>query len=152
MRDVERLFKRIEKSEDCQKISAEWKVELDKKPLQVEGLKMEAGSFVMAKVSERERDAFDAESTKDLERRMQNPMYSQPQLSMWGIVYSAKDKREKEQLSSAVKKAFDGFKYQVAPPAEIEVPSADERDWLETLRRISKPGIQCLLCLIPGRK
>ena len=76
MRDVKRLFERIEKSEDCCKVSTEWKVELDQRPLQVEGLKMDAGSFVLAQVSEKERDAFDAETTRDVERRMQSPMYS----------------------------------------------------------------------------
>lgn len=85
IQDVDSLIGQMGKMERVKKIMEEWKIEIEKKPLELKGQQMQSGDIVMHQSVKK----FSADcNTNEFDRAIQNRMNVQKDLNVWGIFHT----------------------------------------------------------------
>lgn len=118
MKQVIELFDIMKKNEECQKMMKDWKIEIDNTPLKVNGYLMKVGNYQLGFQNGKDgaRVSFNAESTPDIDRKIQNVMYNQPKLEKWAIMYEASQEQVANSFQSNLKECIATFKFNCTPP------------------------------------
>lgn len=78
--------------------------------------------MIMGAKASGERNQFDIENcAREIDRKIQDKMYEQPALKVWGIFHSDKDGNIAKQFSSTMEECLKQFGYESAAPAMFPV-------------------------------
>jgi aubergine len=78
----------------CKEKAALWQLRFKDNPVPLQGFKYTPGKLVMGAKGSGERNAFDIEQcSRDIDRKIQDKMYEQPELKRWAIFYSDRDQQ-----------------------------------------------------------
>lgn len=61
----------------------------------------------MGKTGQGKRIEFDIESATDIDRRIQNEMYEQPNINKWGIFFCEFDRKTAQQFMDTMQKCCE---------------------------------------------
>jgi len=101
--ECKNLFEVFKTNPKCQKKMEEWKLEFNEEPNQIEGYKFSPGNMIMGTKDNGQRNMFDIERTgREIDRKIQDRMYTQPDLNMWAIFYSDRDQQVAKQFESTM--------------------------------------------------
>ena len=103
----------------------EWKIDIVKTPLTVEGQICAAGKVVMDKSGRQ----FDADcNPNEFDRNIQAKMFSQKALGeRWCIMHTRNTAREANQFMSTIKQCLDQFNFEAGKPAMFELKGNDRQ-------------------------
>lgn len=80
-----RLVDTILNNEECKKEIEKWGISINDKPIMLEGRRITAGNILMAKRNDGRRVEVPVDGTGDLDRQIQQEMYSVPPLENWAV-------------------------------------------------------------------
>lgn len=97
---------------------------------------------------------FDIEkSARELDRKIQAKMFTQPALNTWGIFHGDRDAQVANQFKSTMKQCLDQVGYESQDPAVHPVKPGMRSDaWIRELRDKLNDGIQMVVLILPGGK
>jgi aubergine-like protein len=102
------LFASFAKNEKCAEKQKLWHLKFDDTPTAVPGYKYDAGKLVMGATASGAPNTFDIEaSARDLDRKIQAKMFTQPALNTWGIFHGDRDAQAANQFKSTMKECLD---------------------------------------------
>jgi aubergine-like protein len=82
MEESKKLLQKILNNDSCKKEEEKWGMTIDFNPVELKGRKLNAGNLLLKNGSE----LVDIESTVDLDRKIQMPMYTQPPVNEWAVI------------------------------------------------------------------
>lgn len=152
--ECQNLFKVFSENEKCKKKMEEWQIGFQSNPIPLEGYKFSPGNMLMGTKENGQRNAFDIDRTgRDIDRKIQDKMYEQVELNVWGIFYSDRDQAVAKQFVSTMDQCLRQFGYQSNAPKLFAVPNGNRADsWKAELQSKVRPGVQAVVCLLPGSK
>lgn len=90
--ECKNLFDIFNTNAKCQEKQKLWHLKFKESPAQLKGFKYKAGNMVMGAKSSGERCSFDIEANaREIDRKIQEKMFEQPALKMWGIFHGDRD-------------------------------------------------------------
>jgi aubergine-like protein len=123
------LFEVFRTNEKCKKKMEEWQLEFKEEPACLEGYKFSPGNLIMGTKDNGQRNIFDIERTgREIDRKIQDRMYTQPDLNMWAIFYSDRDQQVAKQFSQTMGQCLTQFGYKGSPPAMFPVANGNRAD------------------------
>lgn len=148
------LFEQFEKNEKCKKKMEEWQLRFKPQPVAIDGYKFDAGKILMGSKGA-SRIMFDIESAgRDMDRKVQDKMYEQPEFKTWGIFYPERDEKVAKDFYATIEKCLQQFGFTYAKPALFKLQGNPQRfdTWEKSLRANLRPGVQAIVLLMPGQK
>lgn len=141
--ECKNLFEVFKQNEKCQKKMIEWKMQFKEEPNQLEGFKFTAGNMIMGEKGNGQRNTFDIERTgREIDRKIQDRMYTQPDLNMWAIFYSDRDQQVAKQFESTMNQCLQQFGYKGQPARMFPVANGQRADsWKKEVKDKIKPGV-----------
>merc|ERR1711903_271361 len=123
-------------------------------PAEMQGFKYDAGNLVMGATSSGAPNKFDIEkSARELDRKIQAKMLTQPALKTWGIFHGDRDAQVANQFKSTMKQCLDQVNYESSDPAMYAVRPGMRADaWIKELKNQLNEGIQMIVLILPGAK
>lgn len=99
-------------------------------------------------------NTFDIEkSARELDRKIQAKMLTQPALKTWGIFHGDRDAQVANQFKSTMKQCLDQVNYESSDPAMHQVKPGMRADaWIKELKAKLNDGIQMIVLILPGAK
>jgi len=102
------LLESFKKNEKCRKMIDEWKMEFQEVPVSLEGYKYNPGNLLMGQKSGGSRVSFDIEATgRDIDRKIQDVMYDQPEIRKWAIFHGDRDQKTATEFESTMQKCLE---------------------------------------------
>ena len=152
--ECKNLFDCINSNEKCKEKSKAWHMGFEQEPIELNGFKYEAGNMIMGPTSSGAPNKFDIEkSGRELDRKTQAKMFSQPALMKWGIFHGDRDAQVANQFKSSMKQSLTQVNFEHADPAVYMVKPAMRSDaWIRELKKQLNDGIQMVVLLLPGAK
>lgn len=97
---------------------------------------------------------FDIEkSARELDRKIQAKMFTQPAMKKWGIFHGDRDAQVANQFKSTMKQCLDQVNYESCDPAVHAVKPGMKADaWIKELKKQLNDGIQMVVLILPGAK
>jgi hypothetical protein len=97
---------------------------------------------------------FDIEkNAREIDRKIQAKMLSQPALKTWGIFHGDRDAQVANQFKSTMKQCLDQVGYEHAEAAVYPVKPGMRSDaWIKELKKQMNDGIQMIVLILPGAK
>lgn len=150
--ECKNLFATFAKNEKCQEKQKAWHLQFKDTPAEVPGFKYDAGNLVMGANASGAPNKFDIEgSARDLDRKIQAKMFTQPALKTWGIFHGDRDAQAANQFKSTMKQCLDQVGYESCDPAVHAVKGAMRADgWIKQLKEQLNDGVQMVVLIIPG--
>jgi aubergine-like protein len=155
LEECRRLIEQFKNNQECQKSMSEWGLSISNEPLKLNAVRISSGNYIMHKTSNNSRFSFKADDTPDIDRKIQNEMYHQPELKTWAIFATNKDQQHAKTFKENMEQAFKSFNYPGNIPALFLVNSQNFRDWEYTIEKQIKPNIQnvqAVVLIIPGNR
>jgi len=99
-------------------------------------------------------NSFDIErNIREIDRKIQAKMFSQPPLKCWGIFHGDRDAQVANQFKSTMKQCLDTVGYDSSEPAMHAVrPGMRSDAWIRELKAKLNDGIQMIVLILPGAK
>jgi len=92
VQECKNLFEIFSTNPKCVEKQKLWHLKFNDNPAALKGFKYKAGNMMMGAKSSGERNVFDIEQcAREIDRKIQDKMYEQPALKMWGIFHSDRD-------------------------------------------------------------
>lgn len=87
LKETQDLIQKILSTPGSKKAIENWEITLEPEVMRLKGIKINTGNILMAlqKDGSNQRLKIDIDATPDLDRKIQNEMYSQPQLNNWVV-------------------------------------------------------------------
>jgi aubergine-like protein len=102
------LFQTFAQNEKCKEKQAAWHLKFKDVPAQLEGFKYDAGDMIMGPTPSGAPNKFDIErNARELDRKIQAKMLTQPAMKMWGIFHGDRDGQVANQFKSTFKQCLD---------------------------------------------
>jgi aubergine-like protein len=115
------------------------------------GRKLDSGHILMAKKGD-SRINFPTES-EDIDRKIQNEMYSQPMLNKWVIFSTQRDQEAVSKLQETLGQVKDSFKYPMNPPHSVTFRSMNFNDWQNQIEStVNGQNVMLVVLVLPGGK
>jgi len=148
------LFTTFGQNEKCKEKQKLWHLKFEDVPTQLQGYKYEAGNLIMGSTASGAPNQFDIEkNARDIDRKIQAKMFSQPALKTWGIFHGDRDAQVANQFKSTMKQCLDQVGYDSADPAVHPVrPGMRSDAWIKELKNKLNDGIQMVVLILPGAK
>ena len=148
------LFSTFAQNEKCKQKQKDWHLKFVDTPAAVDGYKYDAGNMVMGPTPSGAPNQFDIErSARDLERKVQAKMFTQPALKSWGIFHGDRDAQTANQFKSTMKQCLDQVGFEADDPAMYSVRPGMKADaWIKELKKQLNDGIQMVVLILPGQK
>ena len=106
--ECKNLFATFAKNEKCAEKQKAWHLKFRDTPAEIQGFKYDAGNLVMGATSSGAPNQFDIErSARELDRKIQAKMFTQPALKTWGIFHGDRDAQAANQFKSTLKQCLD---------------------------------------------
>lgn len=152
--ECKNLFQTFAKNEKCQEKQKAWHLKFRENPAEVSGFKYDAGNLVMGASASGAPNSFDIEkSARELDRKIQAKMFTQPALKTWGIFHGDRDAQAANSFKSTMKQCLDQVNYEHQDPAVHQVKMAMRSDnWIKALKEKLNDGVQMVVLIIPGQK
>lgn len=83
-RECQSLIKAFFDNQKCKQDMEDWGLAISNEPIKIMGRKLAAGNYLLSSGN----DQFDIDCTDDIDRRIQNEMFTQPKLSRWIVIYN----------------------------------------------------------------
>ena len=114
----------------------DWRIEIDNQPVKISGHMMKVGNYQLGFQNGKDgpRIQFNAETTPDIDRKIQNMMYNQPKLEKWAIMYEASQESVATSFQSNLKECIATFKFNCTPPRAIKLNN--KNDWIPEIRKL----------------
>jgi hypothetical protein len=120
IQEAQELIKKFGVNEDAKDIFKRWNIEISREPFKVVGTKFEAGHYVMGmRENSKERVHVKCEGQRDIEQKIQQPMYIQPEVKKWVIFYENRDVEEYNKFTHNLQQALKTFQYKMEPPKSV---------------------------------
>ena len=104
VQECQHLFQTFAENEKCKEKSKAWHIKFQDVPAQLTGYKYDAGNLVMGPTSSGAPNKVDIEkSSRELDRKTQAKMFSQPAMNKWGIFHGDRDAQIANQFKSTMK-------------------------------------------------
>ena len=152
MKECITLINTLLGNEKCKQDIENWGITLSNQPVCLTGRKIDAGNILMHRQKDGNRFNFSADSSDDIDRKIQTEMYSQPSIKKWLIFATNKDRETTENFLQIFKQVQESFKYPIAAPNVQYVRSTQFRDWEEAITNNISKDVQAVLLIIPGAK
>lgn len=108
MAECKNLFATFAKEPKCVEKQKQWHLKFKDVPAQLEGFKYEAGNLVMGPTSSGAPMKFDVEKcAREIDRKIQAKMHTQPALNTWGIFHGDRDGQAANSFKSTMKQCLD---------------------------------------------
>ena len=108
VQECKNLFSTFAANEKCKEKQKQWHLKFVDTPAQLEGWKYDAGNLVMGATASGAPNSFDIErSARELDRKIQAKMFTQPALKTWGIFHGDRDAQVANQFKSTLKQCLD---------------------------------------------
>lgn len=152
--ECKNLFSSFAKNEKCQEKQKAWHLKFGDTPAEVSGFKYDAGNLIMGATASGAPNQFDIEgSARDLDRKIQAKMFTQPALKTWGIFHGDRDAQAANSFKSTMKLCLDQVGYESCDPAVHAVKGgARSEAWIKALKEQLNEGVQMIVLIIPGQK
>lgn len=146
------LLETFKLNDRCRQEMEQWQVEIAEEPYAVEGCRLPAGALIMGKTPSGNRVEVDLESsTQDIDRKIQNQMYEQPELNKWGIFYADFDKKNALIFMETMQKCCEQFRYSAQKPREFAIRGGQRfSDWEDALLSNLNNQVQAIVLILPG--
>jgi aubergine-like protein len=155
VQECRNLFEVFSKNEKCVKKMEEWQLKFKDAPAAIEGYKFNAGKILMGSKNSGDRVQFDIETSgRDMDRKVQDKMYEQPEFKTWGIFYPERDEKVAKDFYNTIEKSLSQFGFSYAKPALFKLQGNPQRfeTWEKSLKANLRPGVQAIVMLMPGQK
>ena len=154
VQECKNLFSTFAKNEKCKEKQKQWHLQFQDQPTQVPGFKYDAGNLVMGPTASGAPNSFDIErNAREIDRKIQAKMFTQPALKTWGIFHGDRDAQVANQFKSTLKQCLDQVGYESSDPAVHAVrPGMRSDAWIKVLKEKLNDGVQMVVLLIPGQK
>jgi len=107
----------FDQNEKCKKKMEEWQLGFKPTPIPLQGYKFAPGNLLMGSKPDGSRNMFDIEqSARDIDRKIQDRMYSQVRMDTWGIFHGDRDAQVAKQFITTLKQAIGQFGFEAAEP------------------------------------
>jgi len=145
------IFNTNEKCKEKQKL---WHLRFKDNPAQLKGYKFKAGNLLMGAKPSGERNQFDIDACgRDLDRKIQDRMFEQPPLKIWGVFHGDRDLQVAKQFVQTMEQCLQQCGYDSAAPAVFQVSNAMRIDnWKKEIKAKLNPSVQAVVLLLPGQK
>ncbi len=120
---AQELIKTFGMNEQAREIIKSWNLKISNEPYKVNGIKYDAGHYVMGRKGPKERSLVRCDGQRDIEQKIQQPMYSQPEINKWAIFYNKNETDEYNKFIFNLRKALETFEYKIEPPREVAINS-----------------------------
>lgn len=129
-----------------------WHLKFNENPQQLQGFKYTPGKLQMGAGSSGAPQSIDIEANaRDLERKIQGKMFTQPALKTWGIFHGDRDAQIASQFKSTMKQCLDQCGYPDSEPNMVQVRPGMRADaWIKTLQQTLNEGVQMVVLILPG--
>lgn len=108
VQECKNLFSTFAANEKCREKQKQWHLKFVDTPAQLQGWKYDAGNLVMGATASGAPNSFDIErSARELDRKIQAKMFTQPALKTWGIFHGDRDAQVANQFKSTLKQCLD---------------------------------------------
>ena len=92
-------------------------------------------------------------NARDLDRKIQGKMFTQPAFKTWGIFHGDRDAQVATQFKSTMKQCLDQCGYPESEPNVVQVRPGMKLDaWIKALKEQLNEGVQMVVLLLPGQK
>jgi len=154
VQECKTLFSAFTKNEKCIEKQKQWHLQFGQEPASISGFKYDAGNLVMGASSSGAPNSFDIEkSARELDRKIQAKMFTQPPLNTWGIFHGDRDAQAANQFKSTLQQCLDQVGYESQEPAVHSVKGGARSDgWIKALKAQLNDGVQMVVLIIPGQK
>merc|ERR1712048_1339663 len=148
------LFQTFAQTEKCKQKQKDWHLKFVDTPSQIQGYKYQAGNMIMGPTPSGAPNQFDIErSARDLERKVQAKMFTQPPMKKWGIFHGDRDAQTANQFKSTMKQCLDQVGFEADDPAMYSVRPGMKADaWIRELKKHLNDDIQMVVLILPGQK
>jgi aubergine-like protein len=117
------------------------------------GQKLIVGNMLMAQLKGgNQRNSFSIEDNRDLDRKVQAEMYSQPQIKSMAIIHSSRDEAAAKSFIENLVLARGSFNYPMDKPRIIRVEGNQFRDWEKVLQTSELQKDDAVILIIPGNR
>lgn len=90
-------------------------------------------------------------NARDLERKIQGKMFTQPEMKTWGIFHADRDGQVANQFKSTMQQCLDQCGYAKNEPNMVSVRPGMKLDaWIKALKEQLNEGVQMVVLLLPG--
>ena len=142
------LIKSFESNPVTKELLKQWDISISKTPLEVKSLKIQPGDLLMGK-----NIKFSLEGVLDLDRKIQNQMFEQPELKRVAIFYSKREDQENvNRFTDYLKQSCETFNYPLDKPRLFPIEGRDLRDWEKAFEENLKCNVQAVILILPGKK
>lgn len=154
VQECKNLFTTFDKNEKCQEKQKAWHLKFHDQPAELTGYKYDAGNLVMGANSNGAPNSFDIESNaREIDRKIQAKMFTQPALKTWGIFHGDRDAQAANSFKSTMKLCLDQVGYESSDPAVHQIKGGmQSAPWIKVLKEQLKEGVQMVVLIIPGNK
>lgn len=90
LRETKNIISSILNNENCKKEIENWGITMDENVIKLNAKRLNTGNILMATQQGGNRLKLDIDTTPDLDRKIQNEMYSQPKLNNWIVIINLK--------------------------------------------------------------
>ena len=154
VQECKNLFSTFAANEKCKEKQKAWHLKFRDTPAELSGFKYDAGNLVMGATNSGAPNQFDIEkSARELDRKIQAKMLTQPALKTWGIFHGDRDAQVANQFKSTMKQCLDQVGYEHSDPATYSVRPGMRADaWIRELKNQLNEGVQMVVLILPGAK
>lgn len=148
------LFQTFAQNEKCKEKQKQWHLKFSDTPAELQGYKYDAGNLVMGPTPSGAPNQFDIErSARELDRKIQAKMLTQPAMKCWGIFHGDRDAQTANQFKSTMKQCLDQVGFESDEPQMYSVRPGMKADaWIRELQKNLNDGIQMVVLILPGAK
>lgn len=149
-----KLLDTIMSNGECRKEIEKWGMKINTTPLMLEGRVISAGNILMARKQDNNRCSICVDNLQgnDLDRQIQQEMYSQVPLSNWAILCCDRDNETAVTFKTTLDQVLNTFRYKTSEIKKIGVKSNNYRDWEMAIKNNLNPSVQAVILLIPGSR
>lgn len=154
IREIKHLMEHFKKNAKCVEKQKLWHLKFVENPAQLSGFKYTPGNLQMGAGSSGTPMSIDIErNARELDRKIQGKMFTQPALKTWGIFHGDRDSQIANQFKSTMKQCLDQCGYPPSEPNMVQVrPGMRVDAWIRTLQQQINEGVQMVVLLLPGSK
>jgi len=145
LEESQNLITDIQSNPQASREMAEWNVTLNPEPISLEGKVLDSGSISMGNDQN-----FRISEQGMFDRDLQNPLYDQPFLDTWGVIYCKKNQNLCNSFTKNLQEVSKSFKLKCKPPVMFTLDTERWEDWDSKLRSILSPKVKILICVLTG--
>lgn len=132
-----------------------WHLKFQENPQPLKGYKYKAGNMVMGAKGSGERNTFDIEAcAREIDRKIQDKMFEQPALKVWGIFHGERDAQVCKQFTQTMEQVLQQFGFESAQPQTFPLKGnpMQANTWIRELKSKLNNNVQACVLLLPGAK